>query len=116
MADVEQEQSYTAEHGSQKAACQAMQLAHYRGVEEAMSMPFIVKAYFEGRALTATAETTKEAFASAIEWHVVGKLTDVSISDGTRSYSLVEFSLIMALVEIAHTIRADVDANNPWKL
>ena len=37
---------------------------------------------------------------------------DVSINDGTGSYSIVEFSLIMALVEIAHTIRTDVDVNN----
>jgi hypothetical protein len=54
-----------------------------------------------------TAETAKDAFAKAIEWRVVGRLADVSISDGTRSYSIVEFSSVMALAEIADTIKGE---------
>ena len=61
----------------------------------------------------ATAQTAADAFANAIEWHVLdnlGNLTDVSISDRTRSYSIVEFASVMALAEIAHTVRTDVHA------
>ena len=75
-------------------------------------MPFLVKAYVNGHSLTAIAEAAKDAFAKAIEWHVARKLTDVSIGDGTRSYSIVEFSSVMALVEIADTIRAEVDGSS----
>ena len=75
-------------------------------------MPFLVKAYVDGHSLTAIAEAAKDAFAKAIEWHVARTLTDVSISDGSRSYSLVEFSSVMALVEIADTIRAEVDTSS----
>jgi hypothetical protein len=35
-----------------------------------------------------------------IEQHVVGKLTDVSINDGIRNYSIAEFPIVMALSEI----------------
>jgi hypothetical protein len=113
MADVEQEQSDTADFERLKLPCQALQLAGC--VEEALSAPFIVKAFVDGRALTATAQTAKDAFASAIEWHVMGNLTDVSISDRTRSYSIVEFASVMALAEIEHTIRAYVLRANFWK-
>lgn len=75
-------------------------------------MPFLVKAYVDGHSLTAIAEAAKDAFAKAIEWHVAKTLTDVSISDGVKSYSIVEFSSAMALVEIAETIRAEVDASS----
>jgi hypothetical protein len=112
MADVEQERSYAAETGRQKEPCQVSQLAQHRGVEKTLSVPFIVKAYVDGRALTTTAETAKDAFAKAIEWHVVGKLTNVSICDGTRSCSIAEFASVMALVEIAGTIRTNVNPNN----
>ena len=37
-----------------------------------------------GRAFTATAETAKAAIAKATEWQIVGKPTDVSISDGCK--------------------------------
>ena len=57
------------------------------------------------------AETAKVAFAKAIEWHVVERLAGVSISDGTRSYSIVEFSSVMALIEIASTIETDIKAD-----
>ena len=71
-------------------------------------MPFLVQAYLDDHALTAAAATAKDAFAKAIEWHVVGRLIDVSISDGTRSYSITEFSSVMALAEIANTAEAYV--------
>lgn len=66
-------------------------------------MPFHVHAYVDDHVLNAAAATAKDAFAKAIEWHVVGKLTDVSISDGIRSYSIAEFASVMALAEIANT-------------
>jgi hypothetical protein len=75
-------------------------------------VPFIVKAYVDGHAFTATMETAKDAFAKAIEWNVVGKLTNVSISDGTRSCSIAEFASVMALAEIAGTINTNVNPNN----
>ena len=113
MADVEQEQPYAAESERQKQPRQALQLAQYGGLEEALSIPFLVKAYVDGHALIATAQTAADAFANAIEWHVLdnlGNLTDVSISDRTRGYSIVEFASVMALAEIAHTVRTDVHA------
>ena len=70
----------------------------------AMSMSFSVKARQDDHTLRVTAETAKEAFEKAVEWHVVKKFTHVSISDGIKSYSIVEFSSIMALQEIARTI------------
>jgi hypothetical protein len=88
VADVDQEQSYAAESERQKQPRQALQLAQYSGFEEALSIPFLVKAYVDGHALMATAQTAADAFANAIEWHVLGNLTD----------------------EIAHTIRTDVRA------
>ena len=76
-------------------------------------MPFIVKAYVDGHALMLPQQTAKDAFAKAIEWHVLdnlGNLTDVSISDCTRSYSIVEFASVMAAAEIARTVRTEVHA------
>ena len=61
-----------------------------------MPMPFSVSAYVDDRLVSATTETAKEAFAKAVEWHVVHKLTDVSISDGINSYSIDGFALAMA--------------------
>ncbi|WP_192738473.1 hypothetical protein [Bradyrhizobium sp. OAE829] len=59
-------------------------------------MPFSVSAYVDDHLVSATTETAKEAFAKAVEWHVVSKLSDVSISDGIERYSIAEFSLILA--------------------
>ena len=113
MAGVEQERSYAAETERQKEPCQVMRLAQLRGVGKTLSAPFILKAYVDSHALTIAAETAKDAFAKAIEWHVVGKLTNVSISDGTKSYSVVEFASVMAVAEIARTSRIEVDATTP---
>jgi hypothetical protein len=59
-------------------------------------MPFSVKAYIDDHILTFEAETAKEAFAKAVEWHVVNNLADVSISDGIKTYSIAEFSSVIA--------------------
>ena len=60
------------------------------------SCHFSVSAYVDDHLVSATAETAKEAFAKAVEWQVLSKLADVSISDGIGSYSIDEFSLILA--------------------
>lgn len=59
-------------------------------------MSFFVKAYFFDHPLTVTKETAKEAFAKAVEWHVVDKFVHISISDGGRSYSIAEFASILS--------------------
>ena len=69
-------------------------------------MPFSVKAYYADHPLSVTKETAKEAYAKAVEWHVVERFNEISISDGARSYSIAEFSSIMALREIANTVEA----------
>ena len=69
-------------------------------------MPFSVKAYYAHRPLTVIAETAKGAFAKAVEWHVVERFTNVSISDGVKSYSIEGFASTMALQEIANTVEA----------
>ena len=58
-------------------------------------MPFSVEAYLNNHALTVSAETAQEAFAKAVEWHVVGRFSDVTISDGIKSYSLEDFSSVI---------------------
>ena len=67
-------------------------------------MPFSVKAYYADHPLTVTTKTAKEAFAKAVEWHVVEGFTNVSISNGRKRYSIAEFSSVMALIEIASTV------------
>jgi hypothetical protein len=61
-----------------------------------MPMPFSLSAYADDCLVSVTSETAKEAFAKAVEWHVVHKLTDVSISDGINSYSIDGVALAMA--------------------
>jgi hypothetical protein len=67
-------------------------------------MPYMVQRGIDDSALTVITETAKEAFAQAIEWSVAGRYTDVSIHDGSKSYSIHEFALAMALEEIATTL------------
>jgi len=100
MADVEQKDRSSE---SQKAPCEILRLVQRPGVGQALPMILHVHAYIDDHVLKATAKTAKDAFAKAIEWHVVGRLTDVSISDGARSYSSAEFASVMALAEIANT-------------
>ena len=66
-------------------------------------MPFSVNAYHSDHPLTVTKETAKEAFAKAVEWHVIERFINVSISDDVRTYSIEEFASAMALQEIATT-------------
>ncbi|KRR04425.1 hypothetical protein CQ12_38780 [Bradyrhizobium jicamae] len=70
-------------------------------------MPFLVKARRDDQFFTATLATAKEAFERAVEWQVVGRVTDISINDGDKTFSISEFSLVMALAEIENTVVAD---------
>lgn len=111
MAEFEQEYHDLAVFERQKTPFQAIQLAKHRDIKDAVLPRFSVHAYVDGNDLNATAETAKDAFAKAIEWRIVGGLANVSISDGTRSYSIFEFSLVMALAEIANTIKRDINTD-----
>ena len=62
------------------------------------------RGFYNHSPLTLTCETVKEAFAKAIEWHIVEKLSDISISNGRKNYTIAEFSLAMALNEISSTL------------
>jgi hypothetical protein len=83
--------------------CFRLAISDFKG-EEIMRASFSVQADHDDHTLTVTAETAKEAFAKAVEWHVVGRFIDVSISDDNERYSIAEFSSKMALAEIAHTV------------
>ena len=72
-------------------------------------LPFSVTGYRADHPLTVAAETAKEAFAKAVEWHVVKGFTNISISDGIKSYSINAFASVMALQEIANTVEAADD-------
>ena len=74
-----------------------------------MPMLFSVSAYVDNRLVSETTETAKEAFAKAVEWHVVHKLADISISDGIKSYSIDGFASAMAMQDIANTVEAGVE-------
>ena len=110
MAEFEQTYQDLAVFERQETPFQVIQLAEHRGIKDAVPLQFSVHAYVDGHDLSATAETAKDAFAKAIEWRIVGGLADVSICDGTRSYSIVEFSSVMALAEIANTVKNDQDS------
>jgi hypothetical protein len=72
-------------------------------------MAFVVQAHIDDHTLSATTETAKEAFAKAIEWQVVHKLTHATISDGVRSFSITDFASAMAFLDIANTVGATSD-------
>ena len=59
-------------------------------------MTFSVNARVGDHTVTVTTETAKEAFAKAVEWHVAERLTDISISDGVKSYTIAEFAALLA--------------------
>ena len=107
MAEFEQEYHDLTVFECQETPFKVIQLADHREIKDAVLPQFSVHAYVDGHELSGTAETAKDAFAKAIEWRIVGRLADVSISDGTRSYSIVEFSSVMALAEIADTIKGE---------
>lgn len=67
-------------------------------------MPFMVRGFCNKNPLMLTSETAKEAFAKAIEWHIVERFTDVSISDGGQAYTISEFASLIALREIDRTM------------
>jgi hypothetical protein len=71
-----------------------------------MPMPFAVQAHTDDHTITVTTITAKEAFAKAIEWHISGRFTHISLSDNIKTYSLDAFSLAMALLEIGKTLDA----------
>jgi hypothetical protein len=71
-----------------------------------MPMPFVVQAHTDNHTITVTTITAKEAFAKAIEWHISGRFTHISLSDNIKTYSLDAISLAMALLEIGKTLDA----------
>ena len=79
-------------------------------------MPFLVQGCVDDHTLAVTTATAKEAFAKAIEWHVIERLADVSIYDGVKISSIEEFSSVMALQEIANTVEATAELGPEAKL
>ena len=55
-------------------------------------MPYSLSANAGDYPLSMNAATAKEAFAKAVEWQVVGGLTDILISDGVNCYTIAEFA------------------------
>ena len=76
-------------------------------------MSFVVKAHIDDLTLTANAQTAKEAFAKAVEWHVTKGFRSISINDGRKRFTIAEFSWTMASQEIAHTINAAAERPPP---
>jgi hypothetical protein len=68
-------------------------------------MPFEVNAWVSGSFQTAYAPSAKEAFALAVEWQVANCAWGLSISDGSRRFTVAEFAWAMAAEEIATTVR-----------
>ena len=73
-------------------------------------MSFLVEGFLDDHTLSVTTATAKEAFAKAIEWHTSGRFSNVTISDGTDTHSIVSFPLAMARLEIAKTVNDAADA------
>jgi hypothetical protein len=71
-------------------------------------MPFLVQANVDDHALAVTTETVKEAFAKAVEWQAL-QFADVSITDGTKRYTVTEFASFMAIKEVADTVCASAE-------
>jgi hypothetical protein len=112
MAGFEQKGRSLAEFERQTTPCEILRLVQHRDVGCTPPALFHVHAYVDDHLLEVTAKTAKAAFAKAIEWRVVRRLTNVSINDGTRSYSIAEFASVMALAEIAST-KASAEQNAP---
>ena len=66
--------------------------------ERAIILRFSISGYADDCLVTAKAETKKEAFAKAVEWQVVGTLTDITVSDDSKSYTIAEFSDVIGFV------------------
>jgi hypothetical protein len=71
-------------------------------------MAFVIQAHADDHTLSATTDAAPDAFAKAIEWQAVHKFTDVTISDGDRSFT-IEFALSMAFLDITKTVGATPD-------
>src|SRR5882757_2272833 len=56
-------------------------------------MSFVVNAHIDDVRLIANAETAKEAFAKAVEWHVAKGFRAVSISDGHKRFTVAEYGI-----------------------
>jgi hypothetical protein len=72
-----------------------------------LDMSFLVQGRLDDHALSATAATAKDAFAKAIEWQE--RFTNVTISDGTKTYSIEAFAVAKGLLEIAKAINASAE-------
>jgi hypothetical protein len=79
-------------------------------------MSFEIRGRVEDRVLTAQAETAKEAFAKAVEWQVANRFYNVSINDGSRCFTVAEFSWTMASQEIADTNRRSRRTNPAYSI
>jgi hypothetical protein len=66
------------------------------------SLAYSVKATVDGHVIFAPAATAKDAFATAIDWHVVKQLADVSICDASQDFSIGGFSEMLA-GSVAHS-------------
>ena len=76
---------------------------------QAQPLTVVVQGCLDKRTLAVTTATAKEAFAKAVEWSIAERVTDVSIYDGSRSYSIEEFASVMAFLEIAKTVNAPAE-------
>jgi len=72
----------------------------------------LVQASSDGQTLAVMTATAKEAFAKAVEWQVVGRCTQVTISDSTNTYSTEALALAMALLDIAKTVNSASEETN----
>jgi hypothetical protein len=71
-------------------------------------MPFLVRGFYNNNdCMMLTRRTAKEAFAKAVEWHVVKGFRPVSISDGVKEYTIAEFASLMARRQIARTMKRE---------
>lgn len=68
-------------------------------------MPFSVQAYIDDHRVLVIAETAKDAFGTALEFSE--RMSDVTIIDGNTSYTVSEFSSVMALKQIADIVEAE---------
>ena len=55
-------------------------------------MRFTVKAKVDDHVISAGAMTAREALAKAIDWHVAKKLSEVVITEGDETFSIMEFA------------------------
>ena len=72
-------------------------------------MSFLVQGFLDDHTLSVTVPTARDAFAKAIEWHDGGRFSNVTISHGSVTYSIVAFALAMARLEIAKTANDAAD-------